>query len=63
MVKAYVLIRNEFGKDDSVISNLRNIKSVTNVFVVFGIYDILTKLESDSEEKIQCDISDGIKKY
>lgn len=32
MAKAYVLIMNESGKEDSVISNLRNISSITYAF-------------------------------
>jgi DNA-binding Lrp family transcriptional regulator len=62
MEKAYVLIVNESGTEDSVISNLNNIQSVTNAFGTFGSYDILTKLESTDEVKIQHDISNGIRK-
>jgi hypothetical protein len=43
MEKAYVLIVNESGKEESVISNLKNIPSITNAFGTFGSYDILTK--------------------
>jgi DNA-binding Lrp family transcriptional regulator len=62
MEKAYVLIVNESGTEDSVISNLNNIPSITNAFGTFGSYDILTKLESIDEAKIQHDISNGIRK-
>ncbi len=62
MEKAYVLIVNESGTEDSVISNLNNIPSITNAFGTFGSYDILTKLESTDEVKIQHDISNGIRK-
>ena len=62
MAKAYVLIMNESGKEDSIISNLRNIPSITTAFGAFGTYDILTKLESPNEENIQHDISNGIRK-
>ena len=62
MEKAYVLIVNEAGKEDSVISNLKNVPSITNAFGTFGSYDILTKLESPTEENIQHDISNGIRK-
>jgi DNA-binding Lrp family transcriptional regulator len=53
---------NESGTEDSVISNLNNIPSITNAFGTFGAYDILTKLESTDEAKIQHDISNGIRK-
>ena len=62
MEKAYVLIVNESGKEDSVISNLKNIPSITNAFGTFGSYDILTKLESSDEQNIQHVISKEIRK-
>ena len=62
MSKAYVLIVNETGTEDSVISNLKRIQSITNAFGTFGTYDILTKLESSNEQIIQNDISNGIRK-
>ena len=62
MVKAYVLIVNETGTEDSVISNLNNIPTVTNAFGTFGAYDILTKLVSSNDQDIHYDISNGIRK-
>ena len=62
MAKAYVLIVNKSGTEDSVISNLNNIPSVTTAFGTFGACDILTKLVSPDEENIQHDISNGIRK-
>jgi len=62
MAKAYVLILNESGTEDSVLSNLKHIPSIKNAFGTFGSYDILTKLESSDEQKIQHDISKGIRK-
>lgn len=62
MTKAYVLIANESGKEDSIISHLKNIPSITNAFGAFGTYDIITKLESNSEQTIHHDISYGIRK-
>ena len=62
MEKAYVLIVNESGTEDSVISYLNHIPSITNAFGTFGAYDILTKLESPDEQSIQHDISNGIRK-
>ena len=62
MVKAYVLIVNESGKEDSVISNLKNIPNITDAFGAFGSYDIITKLESSTEQNIQDAISNRIRK-
>mgnify|MGYP000100175606 CR=1 FL=1 len=62
MAKSYVLIVNESGTEDSVISSLNTIPSITDVYGTFGSYDLLTKLESDSEQDIQDDISKKIRK-
>ena len=62
MSKAYVLISNESGAENSIISNLNHIKSVKEAHGTFGAYDILTKLESSDEQKIQNDISHEIRK-
>ena len=62
MKKAYVLIVNESGKEDFIISNLKNIPSVTNAFGAFGTFDVITKLESKDEQNIRHDISYGIRK-
>lgn len=61
-MKAYVLIVNETGTEASVISNLKNIPSITDAFGTFGTWDILTKMVSSNEENIQHDISNGIRK-
>jgi hypothetical protein len=60
MKKAYVLIANESGKEDFIISHLKNIPSVTNAFGAFGTYDVIIKLESKDEQNINHDISYGI---
>ena len=62
MAKAYVLIVNETGTEDSVISNLNHIPTITNAVGTFGAYDILTKLVSPDEQNIHHDISNGIRK-
>jgi DNA-binding Lrp family transcriptional regulator len=62
MPKAYVLLVNESGAEDSIISNLNKIESIKEAWGTFGPYDILTKLESDDEQKIQHDISNGVRR-
>ena len=62
MSKAYVLIANESGKEDSVISNLNRIESIKEAHGTYGAYDILTKLESKDEHAIEVDIANKIRK-
>jgi len=49
MVKAYVLISCESGADVSVISELKWINVVKEAHGIFGTYDVLAKLESNSD--------------
>ena len=58
----YILLVNETGTDDSVISNLKKIETATVAYGAFGPYDIITKLESLDEIKIQQDISHRIRR-
>ena len=53
MSKAYVLISCETGSERSVISNLKLIETINEVFGTFGSYDVLAKIESDTEEKLR----------
>lgn len=62
MSKAYMLITSEVGKDDSIIALLRNINTVKEAHGTFGTYDIIAKLESNSEETIHDEISNKIRK-
>jgi DNA-binding Lrp family transcriptional regulator len=62
MAKAYVLISNESGAEDSIIRNLNRIDSIDEAHGTFGAYDIITKLHSDKMQKLENDISNSIRK-
>ena len=62
MTKAYVLINCDLGSEKNVISSLKSIDDVTEVHGTLGLYDIVIKIESDSEEKIQKTITNSIRK-
>ncbi len=50
MLSAYVLISCDLGAEDDVISELRAIEGIKEIFVAFGAYDILVKAEADNIE-------------
>lgn len=62
MPKAYVLINCELGSEKNIISSLKSIDAVTEVHGTLGLYDIVAKIESDSEEKIQKTVTNSIRK-
>ena len=62
MAKAYVLINCDLGSEKNVISSLKSLNDVTEVHGTLGLYDVIVKIESDSEEKIQKIITNFIRK-
>ncbi len=61
MKKAYVLMNCNLGHEKDVISSLYQIGSVKEVHGLFGLYDVIAKLESE-EKSIQKDLSEKIRK-
>ncbi len=53
MAIAYVLISCDLGFDAEIIEELKHLSDVKEVHGIFGAYDILTKVESDSLEHLR----------
>jgi DNA-binding Lrp family transcriptional regulator len=53
MPKAFVLMNAELGSEDSIVSELRNIEGVKEVYQVYGVYDIVAQVEADTMEKVK----------
>jgi len=53
MASAYVLINTEIGGEEDVIAQLKNMKEVEEVSVVYGVYDIVAKITSDTMENLK----------
>lgn len=62
MTRAYVLINCDLGSEKTVISSLKTVDNITEVHGTLGLYDIIAKIESDSEEKIQKTVTNVIRK-
>ncbi|HDI46478.1 MAG TPA: Lrp/AsnC family transcriptional regulator [Candidatus Methanomethylia archaeon] len=50
---AYALINVEVGYDKEVLAELRKIPEVKEAHLVYGIYDIVAKLEADSIDQLR----------
>ena len=61
MYKTFVLINCEPGKETEVLEQLHKIKSVVDIQETFGIYDIVARIESDSQSQLDNIISDQIR--
>ncbi len=53
MVIAFVLISCDLGTEDNVISGLKTIEGIKEIFVAFGVYDILVKAEAENFETLR----------
>jgi DNA-binding Lrp family transcriptional regulator len=53
MPTAFVLINAELGKEESILKELRSIDNVKEAHFVYGVYDIIAKVEGDTMEKLK----------
>lgn len=53
MPTAFVLINAELGKEENILEELRNIGEVKEAHFVYGVYDIITKVEAKSMDKLK----------
>ena len=53
MPQAFVLINAELGAENTIIKELKNTENVSEVYIVYGAYDIVVKIEADTMEKVK----------
>ena len=53
MPLAFVLINAEIGAEDDVLKTLTKISNVKEAYVVYGVYDIVAKVEAESMTKLK----------
>ncbi len=59
---AYVLVQSTIGHEMEVLADLLKIQFVKEAKGTFGYYDILVKIEADSEKEIEKIITKKIRK-
>ncbi len=62
MITAYILLTCEIGSEESVMEELKAIPSVKEVHGVYGVYDILVKVESSSLDDLRETVTFKIRK-
>lgn len=45
MPQAFVLINSEIGAEEEVLNTLRSMESVKEAYIVYGVYDIIARVE------------------
>ena len=59
---AYVLLNIEIGAEKEVLKELESISEVTESNTVYGVYDIITKIEASTLEELKDIISHEIRR-
>jgi DNA-binding Lrp family transcriptional regulator len=53
MATAYVLVNADVGKENEVLKELRNVPSVKEAYFVYGVYDIVAKVETSDVRELK----------
>ena len=62
MPGAYVLINAEVGAEETVLERIKNISSVKEAYIVYGVYDIICRLEEEEMNVLKDTITEQIRK-
>jgi DNA-binding Lrp family transcriptional regulator len=63
MPSAYVLINTEIGFEDEVLRQLKKTTQITEAYVVYGVYDVVAKVEADTMDKLKDTITSNIRRF
>jgi len=53
MAKAFVFVNVEVGSETEVLKQLREVPEIKEVVLVYGAYDIVAKVETDSVDHLK----------
>lgn len=53
MPMAFVLINAEIGSEEEVLKELKKVEGVVEAFVVYGVYDVVAKIRSDTMDRLK----------
>ncbi len=57
---AYVLLNTKIGSEDNVLEEIRKIEGVQEAFNLWGVYDIIARIQTDTMEKLTNIINDKL---
>lgn len=59
---AFVLINAEIGSEEDVLGQLKKVEGVQEAYTVYGVYDIIAKIEAATMDKLKEIITWNIRK-
>ena len=60
--EAIVLINTDIGAEEEVLNQILTIEGVSEAYIVYGVYDIVAKVEAPTTEKLKEIITTKIRK-
>ena len=61
MAMAFVLINAEIGAEDEVLESIREMAEVKEAHVVYGVYDIITRIEAETMDGLKETVTSKIR--
>lgn len=62
MATAFVLINAEIGSESDVLKGLRAFPEVKEAYMVYGVYDIIARIETETMQSLKDTISRKIRR-
>jgi len=62
LATAFVLINAEIGSESEVLEELKALPEIKEAHLVYGVYDIITRLETDIMQDLKDTISQKIRR-
>ena len=59
---AYLLINAELGAEEELVKIISKIPNVVEVYVVYGVYDIVAKVQAETMEEVKATITSSIRR-
>ena len=62
MPVAFVLINTEIGSENEVLDKLKEIEKVSEAYTVYGVYDIVAMIKSDTMDNLKKIVTQRIRR-
>lgn len=62
MVEAFVFINTDIGAEDEVLEALAKMPEVKEAMIVYGPYDVVVRISTDTTENLRRIVSDKIRR-
>jgi DNA-binding Lrp family transcriptional regulator len=62
MAIAFVLLNVNLGTEEEVVAKLREVEGVKEAYQIFGVYDIITRLEAENTDKVRGILQERVRK-